>query len=137
MESKKGLENTCKLYGQASAKKLDKGYRNSQWPGTGLLEQEWVLLQLTEINGVGDKGRNSHRSKTTVNAYGRKEGIAKYHSWCTNTKTGPDGFVNRSTSCLEKFQSFWKSREEDEADPVSTPPPPNRPNPELDYLRED
>jgi hypothetical protein len=30
--------------------------------------------------------------------------------------------VNRSTSCLEEFKSFWKSTEEDEADPVSTPP---------------
>jgi hypothetical protein len=74
--------------------------RYSQRPGTGWPEQEWVLLQLTKINGVGDKGPNCHRSKTTVNAYGRKEGIAKFNSWCTNTKEGGDGFVNRSTSCL-------------------------------------
>jgi hypothetical protein len=37
--------------------------RYSQQPGTGWPEQEWVLLQLTKINGVGDKCPNSHRSK--------------------------------------------------------------------------
>jgi hypothetical protein len=68
----------------------------SRRPGTGWLEQEWVLLQLTEINGVGDKGTNCHQSKTAVNAYGQKEGIAKFHSWCTSTKEGGDGFVNRT-----------------------------------------
>ena len=96
--------------------------RYSQRPGTGWPEQEWVLLQLTEINGVGDIGNNCHQSKTAVNAYGRKEGIAKFNSWCTSTKEGGDGFVNRSTSCLEEFKSFWKSTEEDKAYPVSTPP---------------
>jgi hypothetical protein len=96
--------------------------RYSQRPGTGWPEQEWVLLQLTKINGVGDKCPDSHWRKTAVNAYGRKEGIAKYNSWCTNTKEGGDGFVNRSTSSLDKFESFWKSREEDEVDPVSTHP---------------
>jgi hypothetical protein len=63
MENKKGLENTCKLYGQASAKKLDKGYRIynknvctvQSTTGTGWPEQEWVLLQLTKINGVGEQ----------------------------------------------------------------------------------
>ena len=81
-----------------------------------------MLLQLTGINGVGVKGTNCHQSKTAVNAYGRKEGIAKFNSWCTSTKEGGDGFVNRSTSCLEEFKSFWKSTEEDKAYPVSTPP---------------
>jgi hypothetical protein len=114
MESKKGLENTCKLYGRAYQRRnlikvietITKMFaRYSQRPGTGWPEQEWVLLQLTKINGVGDKCPNSHRSKTAVNAYGRKEGIAKYNSWCTNTKEGGDGFENRSTSSLDEFES--------------------------------
>jgi hypothetical protein len=79
-------------------------------------------LLLKFLNGVGDKCPNSHRSKSAVIAYGSKEDIAKYNSWCTNTKEGGDGFVNRSTSSLDKFESFWKSREEDEVDPVSTHP---------------
>jgi hypothetical protein len=37
-------------------------------------------------------------------------------------KGGGDGFVNWSTSSLDKSELFWKSREEDEADPVSTHP---------------
>jgi hypothetical protein len=53
--------------------------RYSQRPGTGGPEQEWVLLQLTDINGVGGKDPKNHRSKTAVNAYGRKEGITKYN----------------------------------------------------------
>jgi hypothetical protein len=50
--------------------------RHSQQPGTGWPEQEWELLQLTKINGVGDKCPNSHGRKTAVNAYGRNKGIA-------------------------------------------------------------
>jgi hypothetical protein len=94
--------------------------RLSQRPGTDWPEQEWVLLQLTDINGGGDKDPKNRRSKTSVNAYGRKEGIAKYNKWRTDTKEGGDQFVNQSTSSVKVLESLWKCKEENEA--VVVPP---------------
>jgi hypothetical protein len=37
----------------------------SQQPYTGWPEQEWVLLQLTNINGVGDKDPNNHQQNSS------------------------------------------------------------------------
>jgi hypothetical protein len=71
-----------------------------------------VLLQLTDINGVGDKDPKNRRSKTAVNAYGRQEGIAKYNKWRTNTKEDGDQFVNQSTSSMKELESLWKCKEE-------------------------
>jgi hypothetical protein len=77
------------LYGQQSAKIIGPLYRNTHkklarysqrpdredWP-----QQEWVLLQLTDIDGYGQKDPKKHRSKTAVNAYGQKEAIATYNN---------------------------------------------------------
>jgi hypothetical protein len=88
--------------------------RFSQRPGKNWASQEWVLIQLTDINGVGVKGPTHRRNKTAVNAYGRKEGIAKYNEWLEDTKEGGDQFVTRSTSSLSDFRMLWTTKEEDE-----------------------
>jgi hypothetical protein len=88
--------------------------RFSQQPGTGWPEQEWVLLQLTDINGVGDKDPKNRWSKTAVTAYGQQEAIAKYNKWRTDTKEGGDQFVNRLTSSVKELESLWKCKEENE-----------------------
>jgi hypothetical protein len=90
------------------------------WP-----QQEWVLLQFSDIDGYGQKDPKKHQSKTAVNAYGRKEAIATYNNWqsnTTNTKQGGDRFVHRSTSSLEELRLFWKSTEKIEAAGLPTHP---------------
>jgi hypothetical protein len=96
--------------------------RYSQHPGKeDWPQQEWVLLQLTDIDGYGQKNPKKHRSKTAVNVYGRKEAIAKYNNMLTNTEEGDDHFFHRSTSSLDELQMFWKSTEKDEAARVHPP----------------
>jgi hypothetical protein len=98
------------------------------WP-----QQEWVLLQFSDINGCGQKYPKKHRSKTAVNAYGRKEAIATYNNWqsnTTNTKEGGDWFVHRSTSSLEELQSFGKVRKK-----LKQPGYPPTQNPEVKLIR--
>jgi hypothetical protein len=90
------------------------------WP-----QQEWVLLQFSDINGCGQKNPKKHRSKTAGNVYGRNEAITTYNNWqsnTTNTKEGGDRFVHRSTSSLEELQSFWKRTEKIEAAGLPTHP---------------
>jgi hypothetical protein len=72
--------------------------RYSQWPDReDWPQQELVLLQLTDIDGYGQKDPKTHRSKIAINAYGRKEAIATYNNWqsnTTNTKEGGDRSVH-------------------------------------------
>lgn len=91
--------------------------RFSQRPGKDWPEQEWALVQLTDINGIGDKNPKNRRTKTAVNAYGRPEAIIKYNKWLTDTKEGGEQFVNRTASTLKDLKVLWKSREENESTP--------------------
>jgi hypothetical protein len=106
------LEASISTLSKASA-------RYSQRPGKDWPEQEWALVQLTDINGLGDKNPKNRRTKTAVNAFGRPEAIIKYNKWLTNTKEGGEQFVNRTASTLKDLKVLWKSREENE--PVAIP----------------
>jgi hypothetical protein len=107
--------------------------RYSQRPGKDWPAQEFVLLQLTNINGVGQKKiATSHRKKTGVMAFGRPQGIAWYKSWLDSTTEGEGDFINHSTSNTGMLQKFWKTPEDEFSDtepgtsssnpPVNVPP---------------
>ncbi|OEU09885.1 hypothetical protein FRACYDRAFT_248135 [Fragilariopsis cylindrus CCMP1102] len=108
MESgqRKRLENNVKT--------MDKVFsRYSQRPGKGYPANEFVLLQMTDINGVGHKGEACRRKKTAVIAYGRTNAVTMYKSWLESTIKGDDNFVNHSATDLKTFTNFWKTEEED------------------------
>jgi hypothetical protein len=65
--------------------------RYSQRPGQNWPAQEWVLLQITDIDGVGQKKASTSRMKTVVMDYGRSQAIEWYQK-CLDSSgdTGKD-----------------------------------------------
>ena len=99
---------------KSNVKTMEKVFsRYSQRPGKGYPANEFVLLQITDINGVGHKGEACRRKKTAVMAYGRNNAVAMYNSWLESTIKGDDNFVNHSATDLKTFTNFWKTEEED------------------------
>jgi hypothetical protein len=62
--------------------------------------QEWVLLQITDIDGVGKKKASTRRKKTAVMAYGQSQAIKLYQKSLDSsgdTGNGARDFVDHST----------------------------------------
>jgi hypothetical protein len=88
--------------------------RYSQRPDQNWLAQEWVLLQITDIDGVGNK-KTSTRKKTAVMAYGRSQAIKLYQKLLDSsgdTGNGAREFVNPYTSNMDTLKSFWITPED-------------------------
>jgi hypothetical protein len=91
------------------------GIQVRQRPGQNWPAQEWVLLQITNIDGVGRKKASTSRKKTAVMAYGHPQAIEWYQKWLDSSgDTGNVGrdFVNHSTSNMDTLKSFWTSTED-------------------------
>jgi hypothetical protein len=83
--------------------------RYSQRPGQNWPAQEWVLLQITDIDGVGQKKASSRCKKTAVMAYGQSQAIKLYQKWVDingDTGNGARDFVGHSTSNIDTLKSF-------------------------------
>jgi hypothetical protein len=89
--------------------------RYSQRPGQNWLAQEWVLLQIINIDGVSQKKASTGRKKTAVMAYGRPQAIEWYQKWLDSsgdTENVGRNFVNHSTSNMDTLKLFWTSTED-------------------------
>jgi hypothetical protein len=72
-------------------------------------------LQITDIDGVGQKKASTRRKKTAVMAYGRSQAINLYQKWVDSngdTGNGARDFVDHSTSNIDTLKSFWKTTED-------------------------
>jgi len=87
--------------------------RYSQRPGQGWAANEFLLIQITDINGVGNKRTASRRNKTAVMAYGRTNAVEMYNRWLNSTSDRNDNYVHHSTDNIESLEKFWKTNEED------------------------
>jgi hypothetical protein len=106
-KQRKNLVQTIKTWQKCASRYSQRPDKN--WPA-----QEWVLLQITDIDGVGNK-KNSTRKKTAVMAYGRSQAIKLYKKSLNSsgdTGNGAPGFVNHYTSNIDTLKSFWVKSED-------------------------
>jgi hypothetical protein len=88
------------------------GKEYKDWPA-----QKFVLLQLTDINGVGKKEVvNARRKKPAAIAFGRPQGLEWFDLWKDSfkdgDKEGTGDFTNHSTSNTDTLIEFWKVPED-------------------------
>jgi hypothetical protein len=89
--------------------------RYSQRPGQNWPAQELVLLQITDIDGLGQKKTSSRCRKTAVMACGHSQAIKLYKKWVDSnggTRNGARDFVDHCTSDIDTLKSFWTTTEE-------------------------
>jgi hypothetical protein len=105
---RRNLEQSIKTWQKCAS-------RYSQRPDQNWPAQEWVLLQITDIDGVGKKKTSTRRKKTAVMAYGRSQAIKLYQklldSSC-DTGNGARDFVNHSTSNMDTLKLFCITAED-------------------------
>jgi hypothetical protein len=105
---RKTLLPRCKTIQQMFARYSQRlGQEYKDWPA-----QEFVLLQLTDINGVGKKGVvNARREKTAAIAFGRPQGLKWFDLWKDSFKDGgkegTGDFIDHSTSNTDTLYEFW------------------------------
>jgi hypothetical protein len=105
---RKTLEKSLRIWQKCAS-------RYSQCPGQNWSAQEWVLLQITDIDGVGKKNIFTRCKTTAVMAYGRSTGIKLYKEWVDSndgTTNGAGDFVDHSTSNIDTLKPFWTTTEE-------------------------
>ena len=86
--------------------------RYSQRPGMEFPSQEFILLQITDINGVGHKYEPlCRRKKTAAMAYGRPKALDEFKRYLESETNGENNYVNHTATDIDELTHFWRTNE--------------------------